>query len=249
MHSHSMDEDSSDYQFRFVVVDGAGHYGYIQHVSSRKIIHPKGGSVNPDNNTSLELHSTRHAGALFGFDEEDMIILHISGKIWHPSGGKANPYNNTHIILHSGCDETAKFYFASRDGKQMSPYPKPTLSADWKLLRAFITPLADFTYSETYKIGRKKTKSKTTQHGWKVSAEVAKGWFLSAKAEYSGHVKILRSETWSEEMGEKMEIKVTKGKSVYVWQYVLCISQCDEEITFCSNIIGNTESEDKKPDF
>ena len=243
---HSSKNDPTRLQFRFVAVDGAGHYGYIEHVSSGKIVHPKGGSLNPGNDTHLNLHSDRHAGALFGFDEDSIVILHKGGKIWHPKGGKPNPGNDTLLNLHSDRHDAAKFYFGNLEGDPMSPYPNPNLSGDWELLRAFVTPLADHTYSVTYKVGKSTTKSETTQHAWNISVEVAKGIF-SASAEYSGYVENTSSETWSEEKEESYEISVTKGKSVWVWQYVFGLSQYGDEMLFQSNIIGDTNSQDKKP--
>ena len=73
---HSAKNDPARLQVRFVVVEGFGHFGYIEHVSSRKIVHPKGGSLTPGNGTSLLYHSDRHAGALFTFDEEEEHIIH-----------------------------------------------------------------------------------------------------------------------------------------------------------------------------
>ena len=63
-------------QVRFVPVEGFGHFGYIEHVARGKIVHPKGGSIDPGNDTRLVYHSDRHAGALFAFDEEDERIMH-----------------------------------------------------------------------------------------------------------------------------------------------------------------------------
>jgi len=54
-----------------------------------------------------------------------------------------------------------KFYFANIHGNPTSPYPKPNYSGNWKLLKAFITPLADHKFSRTYKVGRNKEKSET----------------------------------------------------------------------------------------
>ena len=243
---HSAKDDPGRLQFRFVAVDGAGHFGYIEHVSSGKVVHPKGGSLNPGNDTRLVLHSDRHAGALFGFDEENIVILHKGGKIWHPKGGSPNPGNDTTLVLHSDRHDAAKFYFGDLHGKAMSPYPEPNLSGDWKLLQAFVTPLADHTYSETYKVGRSKTDTEATQHAWSVSADVAYGYF-SASAEYSGYVEKTTSETWSEEKEETTTISVKKGQSVFVWQYVFGMAQYGEELHFNSTIIGDTDSQSKKP--
>ena len=244
---HSAKNDPGRLQYRFVPVDGAGHYGYIEHVSSGKVVHPKGGDLDPGNGTHLVLHSDRHAGALFGFDEEDTVILHKSGKRWHPKGGDPDPGNGTPVAVHSDIHDAARFYFARNlEGDATSPYPRPNLSGDWKLLKGFVTPLATQSYSLTYKVGRSKTESEETQLAWKLSVKTAKGFFSSSQ-EYSGYVKNTSSETWSEEKEETYKITVTKGQSVFVWQYVFGLSQYGDEVKFQSTIIGNTDNRDKKP--
>ena len=128
----------------------------------------------------------------------------------------------------------------------MSPYPEPNLSGDWKLLQAFLTPLADHTYTEKYKVGRSKTDVEKSNHAWSVSAEVTIKFF-SAKAEYSGFVESSSSETWNEEREKTRTISVTKGQSVCVWQYVFGMAQYGEEMHFHSTILGDTDSTEKKP--
>ena len=243
---HSDKNNPCRLQFKFVPVDGAGHYGYIEHCSSGKVVHPKGGDLHPSNSTRLVLHSDRHAGALFGFDEEHVVILHKGGKRWHPKGGDPHPSNGTRLVLHSDMHDAAKFYFANLEGDAMSPYPNPSVSGEWKLLKGFVTTLADHTYTVTFKVGRDWTKSQETQHAWNVSVEAAKGYF-EASAEYSGYVGSTSSETWSEEKEEKYTITVTKAQSVYVWQYVFGLSQYDDTMYFRSTIIGDTNSKDIKP--
>ena len=124
---HDSKSNPGRLQFRFVAVEEAGHYGYIEHVSSGKIVHPSGGSVNPTDNTELVLRSGRHAGALFGFDESNATILHKSGKLWHPYGGVGNPSNDTTLVLHSDVHDNAKFYLGDLDGNRLSRYEKPVL--------------------------------------------------------------------------------------------------------------------------
>ena len=131
---HSDRNDPTRLQVRFVPVQGQGHFGYIEHVSSGKIIHPLGGSVKPGNDTHLIYHEDRHHGALFEFDEEDYIIKHIGGKIWHPHGGSANPKNDTKCVLHSDRHAAAKFYFGDISGKPISPYPSANLSGSGKVI-------------------------------------------------------------------------------------------------------------------
>ena len=81
---HSDKSSPARLAVRFVPVEGFGHFGCIEHVSSGKIVHPRGGSLDPDNNTGLVYHSDHHAGALFAFDEENERIMHRGGKIWQP---------------------------------------------------------------------------------------------------------------------------------------------------------------------
>ena len=135
----------------------------------------------------MVLHSDRHAGALFGFDEDNAVILHRGGKRWHPKGGRPDPgndtiYDDTPLVLHSGQHDGAKFYLGNLNGDPISPYPSPNLSGDWKLLQAFVTPLADHTYSMTYKVGKSKTESQTTHQAWNISVGVAKGAFQQVQA-------------------------------------------------------------------
>jgi len=243
---HDSKSNPGRLQFRFVAVDGAGHYGYIEHVSSGKIVHPSGGSVIPTDDTELVLHSGRHAGALFGFDEDNTFILHKSGKLWHPYGGSGNPPNDTILVLHSAVHDSAKFYLGDLDGNPLSPYPKSDISGDWKLLKAFITPLANHKYTETYRVGKSKTESETNIHAWNVSAGFAKDLF-SANASYSTYAEHTSSQTWSEETEKTFEINVSAGQSVWVWQYVFKMFQYGDEITFASSIVGDTDSQDKRP--
>ena len=115
-------------------VQGYSTFGYIEHVSSGKIIHPAGGKVNPGNNTPLVYHDDRHNGALFEFDEKDYVIKHIGGKVWHPRGGSPNPKNDTVCVLHSDRHAAAKFYFGDIDGNPMSPYPSLNLTGDGRII-------------------------------------------------------------------------------------------------------------------
>lgn len=231
---------------RFLPVEGFGHFGHIEHVASGKIVHPSGGSLDPGNNTNLLLHPDRHAGALFAFDEDDERITHRGGKIWHPRGGSPNPGDGTNCVVHSDVHDAAKFYFGDLDGKEISPYPAPELSGSWKVVKAFINPIAKHTYTQTYKVGKSRSKSTTEHHAWSVSAGAAFKGF-SASAEYSGFVEKTSESTWSSEYEESTTIEVEKGKTVVMWQYVFGMQQYDEELTFQSSIIGNTDSLDEEP--
>ena len=239
-------DDPARLQFKFVAVDGAGHFGYIEHVSSGKYVHPKGGSIDPGDDTPLVLCSGGHAGTLFGFDEENIGILHKNGKYWHPKGGSPAPTDDTKAVVCSGLHDAAKFYFGDINKNPITPYPEPNLSGDWKLLVAFMTPLADHTHTERYTVGRSKTDTETNNHAWNVSVEVAIKFF-SAKAEYSGFVEKSSSSTWTEEREETRTVFVKEGQSVCVWQYVFCMTQYGENLHFNSTYLGDTDSTMKKP--
>ena len=106
-------------------MSGPGPIGYIIHQPTRKLIHPKGGSRNPGNDTPLVLHSDRDDPARlqvrfvpvqdhkpFGY------IEHVpSGKIIHPAGGKANPGDNTPLVYHEDRHQGALFKFDEEYGE------------------------------------------------------------------------------------------------------------------------------------
>ena len=240
------------YRFQFSPVSGAGHFGYIEHVASGLVVLPKiswwstSNTLDPADGTSLIIQPSRHAGALFGFDEDDNFILHRNGKMWCAEKANPNPVINSLIVLSSKQNDAVKFYFGNEKGKPIPPYPTPDYSGDWNLLRAFITPQADHTYNQTYKIGRSRTETEMSRHAWSVSAGYAKCLF-SADANYSGAVEETSSETWSEEKEESYTVNVTGDKSVFVWQYMFTISQFGEEVKFLSSIIGDTNDVNVKP--
>lgn len=241
-------------RFRFVPVDGAGHCGYIEHVTSKKIVHPEGDSLTPGNGTHLVLRSATsgNAAALFGFraiDGDDILILHKSGKMWYPKGGKPTPENDTPLVLCSDLNDVTKFYFGDLDAKPIKgPYPEPHLSGDWKPTIGWVNPGLDHTHTVTYKVGRSKTVSEEVKFAWDVSAQVAYSTYFSAKAEFSGYVESSGSETWNTETEVTTTYTVKEGQaSVFVWQYVFSMSQYGEELNFHSTIIGDSDSEYKKP--
>lgn len=119
---HSAKDGPERLQVRYVPVEGAGGFGYIEHVSSGKIVHPYGGSLTPGDDTPLVYHSDRHFGALFTFNVEDEYIMHKSGKYWHPYGGSPNPGNDTPCVLHHATHDGMKFYFGDLCGTKISPY-------------------------------------------------------------------------------------------------------------------------------
>ena len=121
----------------------SGPIGYIFHKPSDKLVHPKGGSRNPGNNTRLVVNSDRDDPARlqvrfvpvpdqgrFGY------IEHVaSDKIVHPSGGSVKPGNNTELVYHESRHHGALFEFDEEacvikhiDGKIWHPrggLPKP----------------------------------------------------------------------------------------------------------------------------
>ena len=56
-------------QFRFVRVKEFGHFGYLEHVGSSKIIHP-----TEDNKLVLRDSKEKNVNALFTFDLESVIV-------------------------------------------------------------------------------------------------------------------------------------------------------------------------------
>ena len=239
-------DDPSRLQMRFVAEHGEGHFGYIEHVSSGKVVHPCGGSLNPGENTCLVLHSDRHHAALFQFNEFDKTLIHKGGKAWHPSGGSPNPANNTYCVLHSTRHSAAQFYFGDINGVPMSPYSSVKLTGNWKVLKAFITPKATHKYKVNYKTGRSLTPISEYEYAWSLP-EVAAYKMFKATAEYFGFVEKSDSNTWGEEKDETKEITVEKGKTVVVWQYVFKAEQLGDECSYFSTIIGDTHSLDIEP--
>ncbi len=116
-------DDEERLQVRFLPVEGHGRYGYIEHVSSGKIVHPRHGRKNPGNKTDLVYHSNRYAVCLFAFDEENHAIRHIDGKYWHSKSGRTYPSNGVHVVLFDGLHEGARFDFVDKSKNQVSPYP------------------------------------------------------------------------------------------------------------------------------
>ena len=231
--------DPGRLQMRFVPVNGRGHFGYIEHVSSGKVVHPKGGRLDPNNDTDLVYHSDRHFGALFGFNEEDNTIIHIGGKIWHPKGGLPNPFNDNPCVLHSDKHLAAKFYFGDINGTPMSPYPSPNLSGDWKMIKHIEPNTSDLFIR--YKVGKSQTKTITNQVAWSMTADATVDIFNASRT-FGGFVQKAGNNTWLDEKEVSTTIDVEADKTIVVWQYVFAIRQYNEEISFQSDIIESTNS-------
>jgi hypothetical protein len=48
-------KDLTPFQFRFLPVQGAGHFGYIEHVASGKVVHPYGGQLEPQSEQKVSI--------------------------------------------------------------------------------------------------------------------------------------------------------------------------------------------------
>ena len=232
-------------QFRFVPVEGEGHFGYIEHTRSGKIVHPESGLNEPGNDTKLVLHSDRHVGALFKYDSLLQNFVHKSGNIWHPYGGRNIPDDGTLAVLHEGVHEAARFHLVDSNHKEIDVYPTPRLFGSWKLVFCVINPQATQTHKHKYTVGTEASTSKTTRHAWKVSAEVSFNWFKSS-ASYSGFAEKTDSSTWKETTEKEDDIVIEKGPTVAVWQWNFGANQYNQQKIFESTIFKHT-SDPKNP--
>ena len=239
-------------QFRFVRVKEFGHFGYLEHVGSSKIIHP-----TEDNKLILRDSKEKNVNALFTFDLERYTIMHRNGKHWHTEGDCPTPKDDTKCLLQANelesnatIKDAAKFYFGNFDAHHLYPYSEssPVVSQKWKLLQAFIAPRTSHSFVINYKIGWVKEFSETKTHSWKISADIGYS-FLKSIIGYNGSISLAETSTLTEEKNISLTINVEKGDTVCVWQYVHCLAELGEEIVFLqSNIICDTDSLDKKPD-
>ena len=83
--------------------------GWLVHKSSKKPVHPKGGSSNPLNDTRLVMYSGGLGEFRLQFRFEPVngqghfgYIRHSSGKYVHPKGGSQNPGDDTNLVLYNG---------------------------------------------------------------------------------------------------------------------------------------------------
>ena len=99
--------------------------GWLVHYSSRKLVHPQGGSANPSNNTSLVIHDGGLGESRLQVQFEPVdgqghfgYIKHVpSGKYVHPYGGDINPGNDTYLVYHSGKHSACLFGFNETDNR------------------------------------------------------------------------------------------------------------------------------------
>ena len=67
--------DDDELQFRFVAVEGAGHYGYIEFVANKMVVVPKGEDVKPDDKTKLLVRSVDVTGYTEKTDKFRNIVI------------------------------------------------------------------------------------------------------------------------------------------------------------------------------
>lgn len=238
-------------QFRFVFKEGAGHFGYIEHVCSKMVIGIKNHTLSPADGTSLVLHAKKDASALFGFDVvRNLIFQQADNKngatYWRPKYGVANPRDGTPVVVNSETNAATTFCFVDSEEKFINPYPIPDLLGTWVLIKSIYSPKSTYTFTEKYKVGNSMSTSSMEMLAWNISAKFAKGLF-SAEAEFSRAASKSSSETWSEQTEKSQTITVTPGQSVFMWQYMFFIQQNYEEMSFLSNMIGDTHSIDETP--
>lgn len=229
------------------------HWGYIKHVSSGKIIHPKGGSLTPGNYTKLLLHSDRHYGALFALDAANDHVIHKGGRFAHPDGGEPNPDNGTTVLLHSDVHDAMRFQFVSTSNpnKEVLVYGNPTLMGKWKIINMVCNPLAEHIDTLEVKVGKSTTESKKSsfEYKWEVSdgldIEVLK---LSASSSLRFMIEKSSSTTWSTETKRTREIRISPGNTVVTWQFVFEVQQNLSKAMFRSNLLADTNSEKIRPD-
>ena len=228
-------------QLQFVPVHGEGHFGYIEHMQTRRIVHPENGRSRPKNDTKLVFHEDRHVGALFMYDSIRKVLVHKSGKNWRSNSGKEYPNDDTLIVLCDREQEGARFEPVNSSLDVIDFYPTPTLGGSWKIINAVIDPKAERTTTVSYTVGKSNTKSASTQHAWSVSAGISIKWF-EASDKYSGHVAHTQETIWQESKTVEYVIKVIPGETVVTWQWNFSAEQYDEEMMFSSTILRDTSS-------
>ena len=195
---------NANMQWKFIHIEGV--YGYIQHVASGKIVQPIDSidHINPAKNDLLTVYNNQNSACLFVLDEVRHWIMHKGGLKAHPKGGHPTPDNDTNILLHPDVHDAMTWLFVHPDNpsKEISIYGKPTVTAEWTIVRAIINPIA--THEEDVVITQGKSKTKSTSHDfqfkWEISTE-AKELFLSfdTSESFQRDVKRSSSDSWSEE--------------------------------------------------
>ena len=245
-------EDLQLIQFRFIPKNGAGHFGYIEHVCSQNVIGTKDHITNARDGTGLVLHTRRDYSALFGYDAYNKVIFRNTysgnGKriMWRPKHGADYPADGTPLVVNSNYDLSSQFFFGDVNGVPISPYPNPTISGNWKIIRSFVSPQIKRVVTETYKVGRSMNQTTMQQIAWSISVEYAK-LLVKGNAKLSVDLSKTSNSTWEEEKEVSVEMTVVPGKSIYVWQFAYEFSQYGDNLIFMSNLVGDSNSKDKEP--
>lgn len=233
-------------QFRFIPVEGEGHFGYLENVETGRVVHPLSPTEAPPNETPLVFHSARMRKALFAYDSLNDAIVHIGGKYVYPLNGVNYPGDGVAVQLRDGLQAGAHFKFVNESGQEINPYPVPELSGDWMIVNSVINPAALHTCMYTYTTGRSQSKSSSSQQAWGISADLSAEMF-SASAKYSSFVQNTTEETWSEEKTVERSITVKPGQSVVTWQFVFGATQYGNFLQFKSNILADTDDGENPP--
>lgn len=228
-------------------------WGYIKHVKSGMIIHPDGGSLNPEKDTRLVLSGDRHWGALFALDETNNQIIHKGGKIAHPEGDRANPKDQTRVVLNSDINDAIRFQFVATDSpnKEVFVYDKPMVIGTWKIIHMVLNPIAEHSQTIKTKVGRSETESSKSafKYKWEMSADaLIEIVNVSVSESFGFTLTTMSSKAWSTEETVERTIKVSPGKSVVTWQFVLAVSQNENKSVFHSDRFADTESPKKVPE-
>ena len=254
--NEQMPSDLTLVQFRFIPKSGAGHFGYIEHVKSGNVVgtNTTNHTPYPVNGAGLFLHTKKDASAIFGFQGNEELDPDIPKTIfrptcdlgetimWRPKGGCPFPRNGTPLVVNRNYTVGSQFYFGDQDKNPIYPYPTPSLSGKWRLLCAFVSPKIKHEHTETYKVGRSVIKHSS----WCISTEYAKSLYSSDPV-LSGAVSETTQCAWEEERELSRKMTVNPGDSVYVWQFTFIVSQYNEEISFRTDLLGDSNSKDEKP--
>lgn len=190
-------------------------WGYIRHVTSGKIIHPKGGTTNPANHVCLLLHEERNGTALFAIDETNDLIIHKDGKYIHPTTGYTIPNDGTALVLCENRHEGMRFVCVSPTdaNRKVSVYGDPNVKGSWQIVNAVLKPQAEHAYKLHVKVGKSSTLSKSSDFKFRWEIYPAAD-FVTVTAKTS-HAKqkllnqmVLKasSNTWEEEREQTRQI-------------------------------------------
>ncbi|XP_052271369.1 uncharacterized protein LOC127872078 [Dreissena polymorpha] len=194
---------------------GKDEWGYIEHLSSGKILHPFGGGHDPWDETHLVLHRDRHRGALFKIDQVNNHIIHMSGKYVHPRFGRSDAGNYTQVTLHSNLHKHMEFRCFSIDNpnKTFLVYGAPIVGGEWKIIHKAINPTVDCTLAIDVKLGcasaEKVRETERFKYRWEASFGVENVEYFSQSASQllKHYIGVSSPQTWEDETTTKIEVK------------------------------------------